>query len=462
MSEVRERTRRQFLRDAGLTVALLAGAEALRAEQAPEAPRGPPVNCGVIGLGPQGRELLSVLSRLPNAPVGGICDTYAPMVNRGKEIAPKAKTLSDYRQLLDDKSIQAVFVATPSHLHREVAIAAVQAGKHVYCEAPLASTIDDARYIAQAGKFSKQVFQVGQQARANPQHNHVWTFMKIGALGGKVAQARAQWHQKKSWRQAASNPERERAVNWRLQKETSAGLMGEIGIHQVDVASWYLKSLPVSVTGFGAVTFWKEDRREVPDTVQCVFEYPGGTHLTYDATLVNSFDNAYELFMGSDSAVVLRDQRAWLVKESDAPLLGWEVYARKVTVGDQDVGIVLIADATKLLALGKNPAEAHVEEAGKTPLYFSVEDFLTCVREKKPARCGPVEGYQAAVVAIKANEAVLSGTRIDFQKEWFDVAGTGPIPNGSGAAAAAAKTSAPAKPKPAAGARTRRVPVRRK
>ena len=77
-----------------------------------------------------------------------ICDTYAPFLRRAKEAAPKAETYSDYRQVLAQKSVQAVIVATPSHQHKEVVLAALQAGKHVYCEAPLASNLEDARAIA--------------------------------------------------------------------------------------------------------------------------------------------------------------------------------------------------------------------------------------------------------------------------------------------------------------------------
>jgi predicted dehydrogenase len=410
--------RRDFVKGAALTLAMLGGAEELRADPAPPPPAGPPVGCGVIGLGTQGKELLRILARLaPGAPVVAICDLYEPFLKNGKEIAPRAATCADYRQLLADKNIQAVFIATPSHLHRDIAIAAVQAGKHVYCEAPLATTIDDARAIAKAGLASKQVFQVGQQARANPQHLHVHKFVKGGALGSTIAQARAQWHRRDSWRRAHSTPERAKALNWRLDKATSVGLIGEVGIHQIDVASWFLNSLPVAAQGFGTVAAWP-DGREVPDTLQAVFEYPSGVRVVYDATLANSFDGAYELFMGPESAVVLRGERAWLIKENDAPVLGWEVYARKEKVGDAETGIALVADATKLLALGKNPADA-VRETGKDALYYAVEDFFTTIREKKNAKCGPLEGFQAAVVAIKANEAVNGGARVVYQKEWF-------------------------------------------
>ena len=79
--------------------------------------------------------------------------------------------------------------------------------------------------------------------------------------------SRGQWNKKTSWRKASPNPDREKALNWRLYKETSLGLVGEIGIHSLDTAGWYLGSAPVSVTGFGGITQWQDDR-EVADTVQ--------------------------------------------------------------------------------------------------------------------------------------------------------------------------------------------------
>jgi len=413
--------RRDFVKGAALTLgtlAMAAGVEEVRAQPAPDddVPTSPAVSLGLIGVGDRGRELLAVMARMKNAPVVALCDTYAPMLKRGQEVAPKAATYADYRQLLDDKKVQAVFIATPSYQHKDVALAAIQAGKHVYCEAPLASAIDDAKAIAYAAKGAKQVFQVGQQARANPQHHHVDNFLKLGVLG-KTIQGRAQWHRKTSWVEPHPNAQRRAELNWRLDPAKSAGLMGELGIHQVDMASWYFRSLPQAVVGFGANRAWEEDRK-VPDTIQAIFQYPGGVGFTYDATLGNSFDRAYELFMGTDSAVLLRGERAWLVKENDAPILGWEVYARKDNLAE-DIGIVLVADATKLLALGLEPGKAESTTKGKDATYYSVEDFLTSIRKNTKPKCGPVQGFQAAVVAIKANEAILTGTKIAYQKEWF-------------------------------------------
>jgi predicted dehydrogenase len=416
-------SRRDLLKQASaLTLVMALDAAEAGAEPAPAAaPTGPPVGFGVVGLGPQGRQLLSSLARLPNAPANAICDTYAPFVKRGAEIAPKAASYDDYHKLLDDKNVQAVIVATPSHQHRQVVLDALQAGKHVYCEAPLAVTVEDARAIAQAGAGSRSVFQVGQQWRSDPQHHHALKFVRTGVLN-KVAQARAQWHRKDSWRRPAPTPERERAVNWRLFHASSAGLMGEVGVHQVDIVNWFLKALPAAVTGFGGILAW-QDGREVPDTVQAILEYPGGVRLTYDATLANSFDGASELFMGSDSALLLRGDRAWMFKEADSPLLGWEVYARKEKFGE-DTGIALVANATQLLAQGKTPGQEQVtNDPTKTPFYAALEEFVTCIRQNKKPNCGPLEGFQAAVTAIKANDAIRGGTKVTFQPEWFALTG---------------------------------------
>lgn len=424
--------RRELLgRGSALALGLLVGgaaglhAEELQAPPPPQQPAAPktpvkPVVCAVIGLGDQGRTILGALNYVPGATVKYVCDNYAGAHKRALSLVPKATAVTEYRKVLDDPAVQAVWVATPSHQHKQIVLDALQAGKHVYCEAPLASSIADARAIAQAAKNAapKLIFHAGLQQRTNPQHNHVVKFVRTGALA-KVAQAKAQWHKKTSWRRAAPTDARQNALNWRLRKDTSSGLMGEIGIHQVDVANWYLNARPVSVAGFGGILAWK-DGRQVPDTVQCIFEYPGDVHLAYDATLANSFDGAYELFQGTDAAVMLRDGRAWMFKEADAPALGWEVYAYKEKVGD-DTGIALVADATKLLAEGKEPGKNRETDPTRGALYFACEAFLTGIRENKPTPCGPAEGYEATVTAIKAHEAVMSGSKIVYAKEMFDL-----------------------------------------
>jgi predicted dehydrogenase len=413
-------SRREFLVGAtAATAAIWLTADELAAQTPVAAPAGPPVACGVVGLGLRGKELLTTLGRFPNATLAGICDTYEPFVTRAKESAPNAATFSDYKQMLDKKEIEAVFVATPSPQHKDIVLAALQAGKHVYCEAPMATAVEDCKAIAKSSVAEKQIFQIGQQLRANPLRKHVNGFVKSGALGD-VVEARAQWHKRQSWKRAAPTPEREAELNWKISSKTSAGLLGEVGLHQLDLMSWYMGGLPTSVTGCGGTLAWK-DGRDVADTVQCIVEYPNGARLIYDATLGNSFDGAYEVIQGGDSAIMMRGPHAWMIREADSTMLGWEVYARKEQVGDE-TGIVLLADSTKLLQEGKEPGKESVVDTGKDDLYFAVEEFLTNVRTGAKPSCGPLEGFRAAVAAIKANEAVVAGSKVTFQKEWFELA----------------------------------------
>jgi len=427
MNQSLNMNRREFLLSAaaasagmGLFVEEL-NAEASEAFQAAQA--GPPVGCAVIGLGPQGREILAVLAKIPNASVQVICDTYnvPGFVKRAQDIAPKANFVTDYKQALSNPAVSAVFVATPSYLHKQIALDALAAGKHVYCEAPVATNLDDAKAICQAGAAAKTVFQPGLQNRSNKMHNHVLNFVRSQAMG-KVAEARAFWHKKTSWRFAAPTPDREKELNWRISKATSLGLPGEVGVHAFDVANWYFKALPVSVTAFGGIYFWNKDGRDVDDTVQCILEYPGGIRFLYDATLVSSFDGSQEVFMGSDSAILIRDQRGWMFKESDAPLLGWEVYATKDKMGvgpdSTGTGVALVADATKLLAAGQEPAKVGTDIT-KSALYYAVSNFLANTKGAKLPAATAEDGYAANVIAAKVQDAIASGSKITFQKEWF-------------------------------------------
>ncbi len=415
-----ETSRRDFLKTA--TASLLVvftqedAARAARIQDAP--PVSPPVRLGVIGIGQWGKEILAGLSRLPSAQVVAICDSYEPALKKGQEIAPKATLIADYRKLLESPDVEAVAVSTPSHQHKEIALACLQAGKHVYCECPLATTIEDAKTIASAARQSPKLkFQTGLQGRSNALYNHISRFVKSGALG-TVAQVTAQWNKKQSWRRMAPTPERENDLNWRLSSKTSPGLFGEIGIHHLDLAIWFLKALPTSVSGTGAIVNWK-DGRDVPDTVQCILDFPNNIRMIYSSTLVSSFSDSFTLFQGSNSSLMMREKQGWMVKEADSALLGWEVYARKEQVHNE-IGIAMVADATKILEAGREPGKESSSEPTQNELTRALDAFAHSIRVDSPVACGSLEGYQATVAAIKANEAIVTGSRIVFDKSSFE------------------------------------------
>lgn len=445
--------RRDFLKSGSVAtlMTMMGGVELLgqtnatpaAAETGPKAV-GAKVKVAVIGLGAWGRELLNTLALNQQAEVVAICDTYAASLRRSANAAPGAAQVADYKALLDNKDIRAIIVATPSHQHKDIVLAALKAGKHVYCEAPIAHTIEDARAIALAAKGTKLcVFQAGLQLRSDPQRHFLLPFIRSGAIGQSVM-ARSQWHKKQSWRATSPNPDREKELNWRLNKDTSPGLVGELGCHPIDQATLFLNALPIAVVGSGSISLWK-DGRDVPDTVQAVFEFPGGIFMQYDATLANSFDANYEMIYGSDAAVLMREtkgeSKAWLFKEADSPLLGWEVYARK-DIFYEETGIVLVADASK--STPKTDEQKRQDAIKHAPVYVALQDFLTNARDidagiedaktslgsddpstiaeqlasvhLRPV-AGYLEGYRAAVMTITANQAILAGKRLEINPD---------------------------------------------
>ena len=177
-----------------------------------------------------------------------------------------------------------------------------------------------------------------------------------------------------------------------------------------------------------------------------MYEYANDFSLTQELTLANSFDGEYEVMHGTNSAVMLRGAQAWMYKEADAPLIGWEVYARKMPHYGSP-GVVLAAGAT---TLGKGGKKLYQESTfTQSPLFYSleafaynsyqvksaVEDFLNTFGEADaetladyladqlgstnsllPA-ADATAGYQANVIALKANEAVMTGKRVEIKPE---------------------------------------------
>jgi predicted dehydrogenase len=423
----REMTRRDFLKATTL-VGVLASAGSRSFGQSSDQ-----INVAIIGTGEHGRTLLGYLLKIPsldvemlklfldltereeatfrppNFKVAALCDIYEPHLRRALDIVGQpVPTYDDYRRVLDDKNIHAVIVATPPHTHKQIVLDALQAGKHVWCEPPLALNLEDAKAIAKAATQANTVFQVGLQKRYNPTYSHSVKFMRTGVLG-KPTLVHAQWHRKTSWRLPVRDQVLERQVNWKLYRETSGGLLTEVALHQFDVARWFLGALPISVTAWGSTILW-QDGREVPDTVQCVLEFPNGVRMTYHATLTNSFQATYEFFSGEFGTIYLSGAIGVLFKEADAPSLGWEVYAQRHRLG-RDEGYMLVASATKLLELGKEPGEVGIaDRLENNEFVVALIRFAMAINEGKKVAAGALQGLEATAIALKAVEALTTGT----------------------------------------------------
>ena len=213
-----------------------------------------PTRVGLIGAGRHGRAILAELQKIPDVTIGVVCDTSPARLRTALERAPGAEGVSDFRAVLGQADVGAVILATPTHLHRAIALEVIAAGKPLFLEVPIAHTVEDARAIAEAAERGTALVYAGLQGRTNPSYQRARSLMGSDAMRDPVS-LYGQYHRKTSWRFPASEPGTERAVNWRLDPEVSTGLAGEIGTTQFDVASWMLGGLPSRNTEAGALRF---------------------------------------------------------------------------------------------------------------------------------------------------------------------------------------------------------------
>jgi predicted dehydrogenase len=370
--------------------------------------RGQAHKVGIIGTGRQGRAIIAELQKIDAVQVAAICDVVPARVTAGIERAPGAEGFANHAAVLERQDIEAVIVATPTHLHREIVVDALAAGRHVYCEAPLAATVEDCQAIVAAAAAARGVCQVGFQGRSNPLYKRTRTLVRAGALRDIVS-LYAQYHNKTSWRFPGSTPELERAANWRLEPDVTTGLAGEIGAQQFDVMHWLRGRYPVRVEGAGSIRFHK-DGRTVHDTIEARLHWEDGVALAYRASLATTFGGQHEIVHGSNASVRLAWSNGVLFKEAEAPSEGWEVYAHRQQFHNQE-GIALVADATRLAAQGRLKEGIGLEHPS---LYYALADFVRSFAESAAVACSAEEGMRATTVGILTHRAITEGTSVEI------------------------------------------------
>jgi predicted dehydrogenase len=336
--------RRTFLGVAGMVTLGRTAARAAASER---------VRVGVIGVRGRGTDLAGEFARNKEAEVVALCDiddsTFAKPVKAVEKIGGKApRTEKDYRRLLDDKSIDAIVVATPDHWHALLTVLGCQAGKDVYCEKPVSHNIVEGRRMVQAARKYDRVVQAGTQRRSTGHVKDAVEYVRSGALG-KVGMARAWIHQQRKsighgkpgpvpdgvdyamWQGPA--PDRPFMANrfhynWHWFWNWGTGEIGNNGIHGVDVARWGLGvDAPVAVTSGGGKYVFDDDQ-EVPDTQIVTWEFPEAC-LVWEHRMWSKHgteNSGFGIGFYGDKGTLLIDDKGWRVEdaEKDAEKAGGE------------------------------------------------------------------------------------------------------------------------------------------
>lgn len=356
----------------------------------------------IIGSGGRGRYLTANFKEL-GVEMAAVCDVYEPNLQAGLKIASSgAKPYGDYRRMLEDKSIDAVVIATPDHWHAQMTIDAVEAGKDVYVEKPMAHSIEEGFRMVDAVRRTNRIVQVGMQRRSfdlflegkqivdsgtlgevrlvNSWWLNHWTSLRTPPLQGKL-----------DWEQfLGPAPKRPfdpvRYFNWLHFWDYSGGIMVGQAAHVVDAIQWFMNSTyPTAVTCAAGKP--NVEGAEIPETVSMAAEFPENYlavfTLGYKAMRYNMFNDQLKQFHGSKARLDMG--REW-----------YEVYPESSAVD-------MKPSATKRLPGSFEPASrAHMR------------NFLDCVRSRKEFIV-PVEAGQATNVTLcMAMEAQKTGRRVRF------------------------------------------------
>jgi len=142
--------------------------------------------------------------------------------------------------------------------------------------------VEEIQTVIDAHRETTQIFQVGHQYNSAELYQKVSQIVQSGYLG-EITAFECQWNRNGDWRRPVPHPKWERAINWRMYKENSGGLVAELCSHQIDFICRTLGEAPEVITGFGGIDYWK-DGRETFDNVHLLFKYPSGIDASFTCT----------------------------------------------------------------------------------------------------------------------------------------------------------------------------------
>jgi predicted dehydrogenase len=382
------------------------------------------IRVAFIGTGRMGTDSLETALKLPNVEVPVVCDVYQPNLEKAiatsgrgadgtPDARPRAKGVTDFREVLADKSIDAVNISTPDHWHAYMTVEACKNRKDVYVEKPICVAIDEGRKMVQAARKYDRVVQVGTWQRSGVHFQKAVEIVSGGKLG-KVTFART-WNYGHQPQEGIGNPpdsDPPPGLDWNMwlgpapmrsfnsnrfgvhPREYSrfrwfwdyaGGMMTDWGIHLLDIVQMaFDETEPKAITGLGG-KFYLQDDRETPDTLQVTYEYPYGMVATYENRECNAqsmFNHGYGLLFHGTEGTLFVDRA------------GYELVPEK---------------GSKL--------EAQTMRAEGDPLLEHWRNFLDCIKTRKRPVSDIEIGHHSTTTAILRNMAYRSKLRLDWDAQ---------------------------------------------
>lgn len=412
------------------------------------------VQFGMIGTGSRGSYLLKHLAKIDNGRCVALCDLQQDALDKGvKTIGTNPRTFKDYREMLAQKDVEAVFVTTPLFMHYPITTDALRAGKHVFCEKALVFKPEEVHGLKELkAQYPKQTLQTGLQRRYSKFYQAVKDMVDKGVLG-QVKYIHAQWHRNmvnkpsSLWTMKPGGDTN--LANWRLYRKYSGGLVAELTSHQVDVADWMFGASPEWVMGYGSLNDLK-DGRDVYDNVQLIYHYPNGQQLTWSGISTNQHSTLFnasrsemgEIIMGTEGTIHLtvgedvHHAVAWWYREppkeatvekgakKEAAVAGATMVAggasRPVPLLFDDLNITgkesFIEKEMKFARRWLYSKGVMVQEEDTNPVDTELISFFTNCRDGQKPRADIEVGMADSVAVMLSNKAMDEGRKVYFNE----------------------------------------------
>ncbi|AUP78537.1 Gfo/Idh/MocA family protein [Flavivirga eckloniae] len=382
------------------------------------------INVGLIGCKGMGFWNLTCMLKMSNISVIALCDVDENILKKRTADLEKAgikkpKWYNDYRKLLENKDIDVVIIGTPDHWHCLQLTDALDAGKDVYCEKPIANSIQEADIMLNRVQSSDNIVQVGQWQRSLPHFADAINYVHSGKLG-KIRLAKVWAYQ--GWMETIPvvpdspvpngvdykmwlGPATQRPFNknrfhfnFRWYWDYAGGLMTDWGVHLMDYALYGMKAgYPKSVMALGGKFAYPNDAAETPDSLQAVYEYDDFSILWEQATGIDGgpYGKTHGIaFIGNNGTLVLNRD-------------GWEVIHENEHSGWSGPKVPRMESIPHQGNQNVNGTELHTK------------NFIEAVKSRdRSILKAPIKvGYDAAVVCHMGNVAYKTGNRIYWDAE---------------------------------------------
>ncbi len=438
--------RRDFLKSASaLSAATTAfAAKAVKGGQGRVLGANDKINIGVIGVGGRGFYVASEFEKAGkrdnNCQIVAVCDVYEKRKKRAAD-RYKAEGYLDWREVIARKDVDAVIVATPDHWHAPIALAAMDAGKDVYCEKPMCHTVAEVKRLVDTVKETKRVMQVGSQTTSGDQWHKAKKAIADGMLG-KMLLSQGSYHRNsiegewnytiepnagpdgkgedyldwKMWLGSASKRsyDADRFFRFRKYWDYSGGIATDLFFHVVAPMNicWGEAQFPHKVMAGGGIYVFKE-KREVPDTFHFMADYAKGHSLVLTSSMANS-QHIPGLIRGHEGTLVMVEHGRF---EGFSPYLTM----KPETVGRENAKKNISAD----YKFGMEDVKIPVEDFSAMERH--VDNFLKCIRTRETPTLNVEIAARAQVTITMAVESYRRGKVLYFDEKKFQIVEKPPV-----------------------------------